>query len=146
MADAAQGTRRSLTKERYEAERDTSRLSLPFFFRLPIATSLSFLTGFGLGLSHGAQTAGLRFRAEHAHRLPTSPTGWYLYHKSKNYHVALGGVKEGLKMGTRMSVWVAGFFTVENMLDGWRGEGGNDFFNTVTASLVVAGAFSLWSE
>ncbi|KAA8574705.1 hypothetical protein EYC84_003955 [Monilinia fructicola] len=45
-----------------------------------------------LGISHGSQTAGLRFRAENAHRLPTSPTGWYLYHK-----------------------------TIEDMCDRWRG-------------------------
>ena len=136
--------RRSAVKARYEAEKSDSRLSLPFFARLPIATSMSFMAGMGLGISHGSKVAGLRFRAENAHRLPQTPTGWYLYHKSKNYNVALGGVKEGFKMGARLSIWTSGFVALENLLDEYRGT--KDFFNTVGASLVVAGGFSLWSE
>jgi hypothetical protein len=120
-----------------------SRVSLPFGMRLPLATSTSFIAGMGLGLSHGSQTAGLRFRAENAHRLPTTPTGWYLYHKSKNYHMALGGMKEGLKMGARVSFWTAGFFSIEEMFDRYRGT--KDFLNTLVASLSIAGTFSLWS-
>lgn len=120
-----------------------SRFSLPFGMRLPLATSLSFLVGMGLGLSHGSQTAGLRFRAENAHRLPSTPTGWYLYHKSKNYHMAFGGVKEGIKMGAKVSFWTAGFFSIEEIFDRYRGT--KDFVNTVVASLTVAGGFSLWS-
>lgn len=120
-----------------------SRMSLPFGMRLPLATTLSFVAGMTLGLSHGSQTAGLRFRAENAHRLPTSPTGWYLYHKSKNYHMALAGVKEGLKMGARVSFWTASFFSIEELFDRYRGT--KDFLNTVIASLSVAGGFSLWS-
>lgn len=120
-----------------------SRLSLPFALRLPIATTVSFLSGMALGVTHGSQTAGLRFRAENAHRLPESPTGWYLYHKSKNYHMAYGGVTEGMKMGLKLSVWVIGFFSVEDMFDRWRGT--KDFVNTTIASLAVAGGFSFYS-
>jgi len=121
------------------------RLSLPFYLRLPIASSVSFFTGMSLGLSHGSQIAGLRFRAENAHRLPQTPTGWYLYHKSKNYHMMLGGVKEGFKMGGKVAIWVGGFFTVEEAVDRLRG-GKRDFFSTVVAGLGMAGGFSLWSE
>jgi hypothetical protein len=85
----------------------------------------------------------LRFRAENAHRLPKTSTGWYLYHKSKNYHMALGGVKEGLKMGAKVSLWTAAFFYIEDCWDEIRGK--KDFLNTVVASLSVAGGFSLWS-
>lgn len=120
-----------------------SRMSLPFGIRLPLATSISFIAGMALGISHGSQTAGLRFRAENAHRLPTTPTGWYLYHKSKNYNMALGGVKEGLKMGARVSIWTSLFFGIEDMFDRYRGT--KDFLNTIVASLSVAGGFSLWS-
>lgn len=120
-----------------------SRFGLPFGMRLPVATSLSFVAGMALGLSHGSQTAGLLFRAENAHRLPTTPTGWYLYHKSKNYNMALGGVKEGLRMGAKVSFWTASFFGIEEMFDRYRGT--KDFINTVIASLSVAGGFSLWS-
>ncbi|KAM3086165.1 hypothetical protein ACMFMG_000301 [Clarireedia jacksonii] len=121
-----------------------SRMSLPIQLRLPAATTISFLAGMGLGLSHGAQSAGLRFRAENAHRLPKDSTGWYLYHKSKNYHMALGGVKEGLKMGGKIAVWTAGFLATEEILDQFRGR--KDFLSTVVASLSVAGGFSLWNR
>jgi hypothetical protein len=120
-----------------------SRISFPFEVRLPFAASVSFVAGMALGMTHGSQSAGFRFRAENAHRLPTTPTGWYLYHKSKNYNMALGGVKEGFKMGARVSFWTAGFFSIEEMFDRYRGT--KDFFNTVIASLTVAGGFSLWS-
>jgi hypothetical protein len=141
MTDAAQEL------EEYKARRalviTNSRLSLPTPIRLSLATASAFVLGLGLGMSHGAQTAGLRFRAENAHRLPKTPTGWYLYHKSKNYHIALGGVKEGLKMGVKISAWAAAFFYIEDCLDEVRGD--KDFLNTLVASLSVAGGFSLWS-
>ncbi|KAH6711285.1 hypothetical protein DL95DRAFT_388844 [Leptodontidium sp. 2 PMI_412] len=121
-----------------------SRFSFPFGMRLPIATSISFVSGLVLGMSHGSQMAGFRFRAENAHRLPSTPTGWYLYHKSKNYNMALGGVKEGLKMGAKVSFWTAGFFSIEEMFDRYRGT--KDFLNTVIASLSIAGGFSLWNR
>lgn len=129
--------------ERNKQLKIDSRFGLPFAIRLPLAASLSCVAGMALGLSHGSQTAGLRFRAENAHRLPTTPTGWYLYHKSKNYNMALGGVKEGLKMGAKVGFWTAGFFGIEEMFDRYRGT--KDFLNTVVASLSVAGGFSLWS-
>ncbi|KAG9249273.1 hypothetical protein BJ878DRAFT_531300 [Calycina marina] len=124
--------------------RQNSRFSLPWHVRLPFATSMSFIVGMGLGMSHGSQAAGLRFRAENAHRLPTTPTGWYLYHKSKNYQRAFGGVIEGFRMGAKVSIWTAGFFSIEEMYDRYRGR--KDFANTVLASLTVAGAFSAWNQ
>lgn len=148
MAETEDPTKAAVAQEeraeRMKELQRNSRFSMPFVVRLPIAASLSFLVGTGLGLSHGAQVAGLRFRAENAHRLPTSPTGWYLYHKSKNYQMAFGGVKEGLRMGAKVSFWTMGFFYIEDMFDRYRGT--KDFINTVVASLSVAGAFSMWSE
>lgn len=133
-----------LFRARRAAKAADARLSLPTPTRLLLATSSSFLLGMALGVSHGSSAAGLRFRAENAHRLPATPTGWYLYHKTKNYNMALGGVREGLKMGARMSVWVAAFFAIEDAWDEIRGK--KDFVNTVIASLTVAGGFSLWSK
>ncbi|KAI9821094.1 MAG: hypothetical protein M1827_003828 [Pycnora praestabilis] len=121
------------------------RLSTPFAIRLPLSVAISSLTGLTLGLSHGSQTAGLRFRAENAHRLPQTPTGWYLYHKSKNYQVMLGSVKEGFKMGGKVGFWVGAFFTMEEALDQARGDR-KDFLSTVLAGLSVAGGFSLWNR
>ncbi len=122
-----------------------NRLSLPFKIRLSVATTGAFFTGMFLGLSHGSQTAGLRFRAENSHRFPNSSTGWYLYHKSKNYHMMLGGVKEGLKLGSKVAFWAGGFFVVEEAVDRVRG-GKRDFVSTVVAGLSVAGGFSAWSK
>ena len=97
----------------------------------------------GLGLAHGSKTAGLRFRAEHAHKLPQTTTGWFLYHKSKNYHVAYGGIREGLRMGAKVSLWATAMFVVENMFDHYRGS--VDAANTVLACVATAGGLSLWS-
>ena len=97
------------------------RLSLPFPTRLVLALTLAGTSGFCLGAAHGGQMAGLRFRAENAHRLPTSEVGWFLYHKSKNYHAMLGGTKEGLRMGLRLGLWAGLFFWTEEGVDRMRG-------------------------
>ncbi|KAK0509077.1 hypothetical protein JMJ35_008448 [Cladonia borealis] len=121
-----------------------NRLSIPFFIRLPTATVGAFITGMALGLSHGSKTAGLRFRAENSHRFPTTSTGWYLYHKSKNYHAMLGGIKEGMKMGLKISFWTGSFFLVEEAVDRLRGT--KDFMSTVVAGLSISGGFSAWNR
>ena len=120
-----------------------NRLSLPFAIRLPAATAGAFIIGMTLGLSHGSRTAALRFRAENSHRFPITSTGWYLYHKSKNYHAMLGGIKEGMKMGLKVTFWAGSFFFVEEAIDQFRGT--KDFVSTVVAGLSVSGGFSAWS-
>ncbi|KAL2138540.1 hypothetical protein VTI28DRAFT_6616 [Corynascus sepedonium] len=121
-----------------------SRLSLPAPLRIPMASILSFCAGFTLGTAQGGKMAGLRFRAEHAHKLPTSTTGWYLYHKSKNYQMAYGGIREGFRMGFKVSFWTTAMFGIEQMFDSYRGTA--DMFNTVTSCVTVAGGFSLWNR
>jgi len=127
-----------------EALYHNARLSLPAPLRIPMASALSFFTGFTLGTSQGGKMAGLQFRAEHAHKLPKSTTGWYLYHKSKNYRMAYGGIREGFRMGIKLSIWTTAMFAIEQMFDSYRGTA--DFANTVTACVTVAGGFSLWSK
>lgn len=123
--------------------KENERLSVVPSARIPVTGAASFTFGMILGMVQGSKMAGLRFRAEHAHKLPTTTTGWFMYHKSKNYVVAAGGVKEGLKMGFKVSVWTTAMLVVENMYDQYRQS--KDFINTVMASLTVAGGFSLWS-
>ena len=142
-----------------------NRLSLPFPLRLPLLLTVSGFSGFCLGLAHGSTEAGLRFRAENAHRLPTSQTGWYLYHKSKNYHVLLGGIKEGFKMSGRLAVWTGTFVVFEELNDRGRAAvvrrwrtvrgteeeekvvaGNRDFLSTTAAGLGTAGAFAAWNH
>ena len=121
-----------------------SRLSLASPLRIPLASGLSFVVGLLLGTAQGSKMAGLRFRAEHAHKLPETTTGWYLYHKSKNYHVAYGGIAEGIKMGGKVAFWTTAMLSIENMFDSYRGTA--DVLNTVTSCVAVAGGFSLWSK
>ncbi|CAK4031813.1 Hypothetical predicted protein [Lecanosticta acicola] len=101
------------------------RLSLPLYFRIPLACTIGSVSGLLLGLAKGSNDAGYRFQAENAHRLPTTSTGWYFYHKSKNYNMMLGGVKEGTKQAARYTLWVGMFFILEEGVDrgraaGWR--------------------------
>lgn len=131
------------TREEFEQLRGESRLSIPPMFRIPAATLTAFGIGMALGLSYGSKMAGLRFRAEHAHRLPSTTTGWYLYHKSKNYHLVSGGLKEGVKVGAKLAFLSTSMFCVENLFDVYRGT--KDMFNTTAAALAVSGGFSLWS-
>ncbi|KAI1160396.1 hypothetical protein F5B18DRAFT_508126 [Nemania serpens] len=137
-------SRSKLTREEYAQIWNDSRLSMPPLVRIPAAAAAAFGIGMTLGLAHGSKMAGLRFRAEHAHRLPTTTTGWYLYHKSKNYHLAFGGLKEGFKAGAKLGVLSTAMFCAENLFDEYRG--GQDCINTVMASLAVSGGFSLWNR
>lgn len=121
------------------------RLAIPYIVRLPLAAFASGICGFALGLSDASTMAALRFRAENAHRLPTTTRGWYFYHKTKNYYVLHAGLKEGVKKGGMMSLWVAGFMTVEDVIDCARG-GQRDFLSTVVAGLTTAGCWSAWSK
>ncbi|KAI1479077.1 hypothetical protein K445DRAFT_53612 [Daldinia sp. EC12] len=134
----------SPTREEYTQLWKDSRLSIPPLIRIPAAAVTAFGVGMTLGLAQGSKMAGLRFRAEHAHRLPTTTTGWYLYHKSKNYHLAYGGLKEGFKVGVRLSILSTSMFCAENLFDVYRGT--KDLFSTVMASLAVASGFSFWNR
>ena len=141
------------------------RLSMPLQLRLPVYLLVSGFAGFVLGLSHGGTEYGMRFRAENAHRLPTTQAGWFLYHKSKNYHMMLGGIKEGLKMSARVAFWTGLFVGAEEGIDRaragvvrhWRGlrgaegeekamAGNRDCVSTMLAGLGTAGVFSAWNR
>ncbi|KAI0774170.1 hypothetical protein C8Q74DRAFT_1368674 [Fomes fomentarius] len=85
------------------------RIDIPRrYYLLPGA---AVLTGITIGLFRGSRTASLRFLAENAHRAPKTVRGWYLYNKSKNYRVLLGGLKgagaDATKLGMTAAGWVA---------------------------------------
>lgn len=122
-----------------------ARLSIPFLARFPLSVSFGLFSGFVLGVAHGGSQASYRYRAENAHRLPATQTGWYLYHKSKNYHSIVGGVKEGLRLSGRLSAWAALFVGSEEVIDQLRGGGDDrqrDAAGTVCAGMAVAGVYS----
>jgi hypothetical protein len=122
-----------------------SRLSIPFFARFPLTVAFGLFSGFVLGAAKGGPEASYKYRAENSHRFPTTKAGWYLYHKSKNYHSIIGGVKEGLRLGGRLSGWAVLCVGSEEVIDQLRGGGDDrqrDFAGTVCAGMAVAGLYS----
>ncbi|CAI4218451.1 unnamed protein product [Parascedosporium putredinis] len=96
---------------------DYPRLDMSTPARLGIASLGAFGLGMTLGGAHGGKVAQLRFRAEHAHKMPTTTTDWYFYHRSKNYHAAYGGLKEGFKMGSKLGFWAFAMIWLEHTVD-----------------------------
>lgn len=120
------------------------RLSIATPNRLLFGSVASCMVGFSLGALQGGQMAQLRFRAEHAHKMPDSTTGWYFYHKSKNYHAMQGGIREGFRMTAKTGFWSFVALSLESTVDRCRGS--SDMFSTIIATLSVAGTFSLWRK
>lgn len=118
------------------------RLGIDVSRRVPYATMSGVSVGMILGYIHGSKKAGLQFRAENAHRFPTTSTGWWQYHKTKNYISIVGGVKDGVKMGARLGAGSLLFCLFEETVDYARHEK-RDFLSTVTAGLSLSGVYSL---
>lgn len=114
----------SLAKELRPIQNIDDRLSLPLAFRLPLSGVVAGFSGFLLGVTKGSIDTGFRFRAENAHRLPQTQTGWYLYHKSKNYNMMLGGIQEGFRQSFRFAGWTSLYFVLEEGVDRGRAAGG----------------------
>lgn len=120
------------------------RLSIATPTRLLLGSISSGIVGFTLGAMQGGQMAQLRFRAEHAHKMPDTTTGWYFYHKSKNYHAMQGGIREGFRMSAKTGFWSFVALGLESTVDRYRGC--SDMLSTMVATLSVAGMFSLTRE
>ncbi|KAJ5698893.1 hypothetical protein N7462_000898 [Penicillium macrosclerotiorum] len=124
-------------------ESDTPpRLGIEVDRRIPYAVFSAFSTGMALGYYHGSNKTGLVFRAENAHRFPTSSSGWFQYHKTKNYISVVGGVKDGVKMGVKLGAGALAFCLFEETVDYARHDE-RDFLSTVTAGLSCSGIYSL---
>ncbi|EER43057.1 conserved hypothetical protein [Histoplasma capsulatum var. duboisii H88] len=124
------------------ANPSSPRLSIDPIVRLPITVGVAFTAGMVLGAGHGSTRAAFRYRAENAHRLPTTTMGWYHYHRSKNYKSFVGGVKDGMKMGMKLGAGAFTFCLFEETVDHAR-HGQQDFLSTVTAGLAFSGLYSL---
>ncbi|KAJ5095766.1 hypothetical protein NUU61_005122 [Penicillium alfredii] len=118
------------------------RLGIEVRKRIPYATMSAFTTGIALGYYHGSKKTGLRFRAENAHRFPTTSSGWFQYHKTKNYVSVVGGVKDGMRMGFKLGAGTLAFCLFEETVDFARYDE-RDFLSTVTAGLSCSGIYSL---
>ncbi|PQK12347.1 hypothetical protein BB8028_0003g09640 [Beauveria bassiana] len=131
----------STRPEMLPASSDAMRLSMLAPTRLLLGSLASTMIGFMLGGFQGGQMAQLRFRAEHAHKMPDTTTGWYFYHKSKNYHAMQGGIREGFRMGAKTGFWSFAALSLETTVDRLRGS--SDMLSTIVATVSVAGMFSL---
>lgn len=118
------------------------RLGIEVRKRLPYTTFSAFSLGMFIGSSYGGKKAAYQFRAENAHRFPTSSTGWFQYHKTKNYTAIVGAVKEGTKMGMKLGAGAFAFCLFEETVDYARNDR-RDFLSTVTAGLSFSGIYSL---
>ncbi|PYH90039.1 hypothetical protein BO71DRAFT_91478 [Aspergillus ellipticus CBS 707.79] len=121
------------------------RLGINVEDRLSYTTTSAFLAGMLMGFSHGKQLASYQFRAENAHRFPTSTQGWFQYHKTKNYVSLLGGMKEGTRMGMKLGIGASVFCLLEETVDYARHDQ-RDFLSTVTAGLSLSGIYSLMAR
>ncbi|PLB45634.1 hypothetical protein P170DRAFT_478587 [Aspergillus steynii IBT 23096] len=120
---------------------DKPRFGLKPDQRLPYIALATFGTGMGIGAFHGSQTASYRFRAENAHRFPTTNKGWFLYHKDKSNLRLVTAVKEGFKMGAKLGAGALAFGFFEETVDKARND--RDFLSTVTAGLTFSGIYSV---
>ncbi|KAB8202813.1 hypothetical protein P875_00076026 [Aspergillus parasiticus SU-1] len=118
------------------------RLGIEVGRRLPYTAMSAFSVGMVIGSSHGSKKSAYRFRAENAHRFPTTSIGWFQYHKTKNYTAIVGGVKEGMKMGLKLGFGALAFCLFEETVDYARHDR-RDFLSTVTAGLSFSGIYSL---
>jgi hypothetical protein len=118
------------------------RLGIDVERRLPYTAISAFSVGLGVGSNHGAKKAAYQFRAENAHRFPTTSTGWFQYHKSKNYKSIVGGVFDGAKLGTKLGLGAMAFCLFEETVDCARHDR-RDFISTVIAGLSFSGICSL---
>ena len=116
------------------------RIDIPQrFLLLPGAAAL---TGITIGLFRGSRQASLRFLAENAHRTPRTVRGWYLYNKTKNYRVVLGGLKGAGADATRLGLTAAAWVGVE---EGCERTGLGDV-REVAAGLVTGTLFGAVCE
>lgn len=121
------------------------RLGLHVRQRVHYTALAAFLSGITIGVPHGAKKASYLFRAENAHRVPNSPSGWFQYHKWKNYAIGSRGLADGLKMGSGLALGAIAFSLFEETVDYARNDR-RDFLSTVTAGLSFSGIYSLLSE
>lgn len=122
------------------------RIGYPLMWRVCGLSIFTWFTAAVLGVLSSSKMAALRFRAENSHRFPTTTTGWYYYHKSKNNYVIHAGITQGLKSAFKFPPMITSILFFENAVDQYRGK--KDLLSSVIGSLSTACLFSLrsWSS
>ncbi|EGG02423.1 uncharacterized protein MELLADRAFT_110181 [Melampsora larici-populina 98AG31] len=80
-----------------------------------IPTFSASIVGFVSGMVSAGKLSGAQFTCENLHRLPTSRQAAYLFQKTKNYRIILGGLKGGLRSGARLGAWTGAFCSMKEV-------------------------------
>ncbi|KAG0141793.1 hypothetical protein CROQUDRAFT_663372 [Cronartium quercuum f. sp. fusiforme G11] len=81
-----------------------------------VPTVSASIVGFVSGLVSSGKLSAAQFTCENLHRLPTSRREAYLFQKTKNYRIILGGLKGGLRSGARLGAWTGAFCSLKELL------------------------------
>ncbi|OMJ08749.1 hypothetical protein AYI69_g10953 [Smittium culicis] len=106
-------------EETIEAVPDTRfmRIHMEPSKRISILTMTGVLSGAVAGGYLGGRFASWQYLAERSHNLPTTVSGWYYYHKWKNYRVILGAFKKASYYGLRIGAVVGMYEVAEAAID-----------------------------
>ncbi|KAF7789379.1 hypothetical protein EIP86_000323 [Pleurotus ostreatoroseus] len=122
-----------------EENPEAIRLTIPpRYYLLPGA---AVILGTTLGLLRGSRRESLRFLAENVHRPPTTVRGWYLYNKTKNYRVMMGGLRQAGMDAGRLAAAAAVFVGVEEVAERMGGIVGE--VGDVLAGIGTGAVFSM---
>ena len=125
-----------------EENPEAIRLTIPpRYYLLPGA---AVILGTTLGLLRGSRRESLRFLAENVHRPPTTVRGWYLYNKTKNYRVMMGGLRQAGMDAGRLAAAAAVFVGVEEVAERMGGIVGE--VGDVLAGIGTGAVFSMLCE
>lgn len=131
-------------KEQIRTQNERASLD-PISRTLAIAMTAS-MVGVIIGGQREWQRAALRFRAEHAHRMPTSQKDWFFFQRAKSNYAMAAAMATAPKLGLKLAAATVGLVVMEEAIDNVRGNKSKDLFSSVGASLSAAGVFSLWRE
>ncbi|KAH9814572.1 hypothetical protein DFH28DRAFT_894246 [Melampsora americana] len=81
-----------------------------------IPTCSASIVGFVSGMVSSGKLSGAQFTCENLHRLPNSRKAAYLFQKTKNYRILLGGFKGGLRSALQLGTWTGAFTSIKELI------------------------------
>ncbi|PYH40897.1 uncharacterized protein BP01DRAFT_307120 [Aspergillus saccharolyticus JOP 1030-1] len=144
-SDAPESLDSVVTTEEPLRNDPTQRLGMTTGRRALITGASAFTMGFCLGFYKANSTSIYRFRAENAHRQPTTSMAWWQYHKTRRYVAIIAGTKEAFRMGPKLGGGAMVFTILEDIVDQAR-NGQRDFLSSVVAGLSFSSLYSLFAQ
>ncbi|KAJ9070822.1 hypothetical protein DSO57_1003287 [Entomophthora muscae] len=80
--------------------------------------------------------------AERQHTPPKTVSGWYFYHKTKNYHVMLKATRSGVKTATKLAAICTGYEFIQFSSDIIIFDGTTHPASSVISGFITSGIFS----